>query len=94
MCDCAHCKSNWNMKHLMLPKVSVKTQISKSNDHVFITCSLPLKFESKFRLNHMLKNNIKKILDSVLFFHTPKLESHIVPNVFIELNNKSKKIEI
>jgi hypothetical protein len=25
-------------------------------------------------------------LDSVSFFHTPKLESHIVPNVYIELN--------
>jgi hypothetical protein len=26
------------------------------------------------------------MLDSVSLFHTPKLESHIVPNVYIELN--------
>ena len=53
-----------------------------------------MKFKSKSKFNHMLKNDITTILDSVLFFHTPKLESYIVPNVGIELKNKIKSIEI
>ena len=53
-----------------------------------------MNFKSQSYLNHMLKNNITKILDSVLFFRTPKLESHTVPNIYIELKNKSKHIGI
>jgi hypothetical protein len=53
-----------------------------------------MKFKPKSKLNHMLKNDITTILDSVLFFHTPKLESYIVPIVCIELKNKVKSIGV
>ena len=53
-----------------------------------------MKFKPKSKLNHMLKNDITTILDSVLFFHAPKLESYIVPNVRIELKNKVNSIGV
>jgi hypothetical protein len=71
-----------------------RLKIPKSYDHVFITLSLPMKFKPKSKLNHMLKNDITTILDSVLFFHTPKLESYIDPNVCIELKNKVNNIGV
>ena len=78
----------------MLPKVRTRLKIPKSYDHVFITLSLPMKFKSKSKLNHMLKNDITTIMDLVLFFHTPKLESYIVPDVCTKLKNKIKSIGI
>jgi hypothetical protein len=53
-----------------------------------------MKFKPKSKLNHMLKNDIATILDSILFFLTPKLESYIVPNVWTKLKNKSQRIGI
>jgi hypothetical protein len=53
-----------------------------------------MKFKPKSKLNHMLKNDITTILDNVLFFYTPKLESYIVPNVCTELKNKIKSLGI
>jgi hypothetical protein len=53
-----------------------------------------MKFKAKSMLNHMLKKDITTILDSILFFHTPKLESYIVPNVSTKLKNKINSIGI
>ena len=53
-----------------------------------------MKFKPKSKLNHMLKNDITTILDSVLFFHTPKLESYIVPNISTKIKNKINSIAI
>jgi hypothetical protein len=82
----------------MLPKVSNKINaqphIPKSYDHIFITLSLPMKFKAKSMLNHMLKKDITTILESILFFRTPKLESYIVPNVSTKLKNKINSIGI
>ena len=50
-----------------------------------------MKFKPKSKFNHMLKNDITTILDGILFFHTPKLESYIILNVWIELKKRRVK---
>ena len=57
---------------------------------MFITLSLPMKFKPISQLNYMLKNDIT----TILFFHTPKLESYIISNVCTELKNKVKGIGV
>jgi hypothetical protein len=62
---------------------------------VFLTLSLSMNFKPKSKLNHMLKNDITTtMMDNDLFFHNPKLESYIVPNVCTKLKNMSQWIGI
>jgi hypothetical protein len=54
-----------------------------------------MNFKPKSKLNHMLKNDITTtMMDNDLFFHNPKLESYIVPNVCTKLKNMSQWIGI
>jgi hypothetical protein len=83
MCLCA--QDRFKLKQEASHVAKTKKQRLKtpmSNDHMFITLSLSMKFKPKSKFNHVLKNDITTIMmDNVLFFHTPKLESYIVPNV-------------